>query len=104
MYVLIIFLYTVDVYNVSLVPSDKPLTIRENNTEEVRCEVNSNAIPTPTITWYMGSTNITGLAGKDQVSIDITGKRSDNGKTLECRARNTNIEPLIASVELNVQC
>ena len=60
---------TVDVHNVSLVPSDNPLTIWEGTQIEVQCVVNSNAVPTPTITWYLGSTNITSTASINKTSI-----------------------------------
>lgn len=98
------FLYTVEVYNVSISPSDNPLTIRESTQMKVRCLVNSNAVPAPNITWYLGSTDITYMAGTDITSINITGNRTDNTKTLECRASNSNKPPQTANTTLNVEC
>lgn len=98
------FLYTVDVYNVSISPSDNPLTIRESTQMEVRCVVNSNAVPAPNITWYLGSTDITFMAGTDTTSITITGNRTDNKKSLECRVSNSNTPPKTTNNTLNVEC
>lgn len=96
--------FTVDVYNVSMLSSDNPLTLREGNRREVRCVVNSNAVPAPTISWHLGSINITSRAGTDTTLIMITGNRTDNGKALECRASNNNKQPKTASTVLNVEC
>lgn len=98
------FLYTVEVYNVSISPSDNPLTIRESTHMEVHCVVNSNAVPAPNITWYLGSTDITYMAGTDTTSINITGNRTDNTKSLECRASNSNTPPKTANTKLNLEC
>lgn len=94
---------TVDVHNVSLIPNDNPLTIREGNQTEVRCVVNSNALPAPTITWYLGSTDITNIAGTDTTSITITGNRMNNTNMLICRAENNN-KTKTANTTLNVEC
>lgn len=94
----------VAVHNVSLIPSDNPLTINEGNQEKVRCVVNSNAVPAPTITWYLGSRDITSRVGTDTTSIFLTGNRTDNTKTLECKATNSNKPPMTASLTLNVEC
>lgn len=96
--------FTVNVRNVSLIPSDNPLAIKEGTQREVRCVVNSNAVPAPTITWYLGSTNITYVAGTDTTFITLTGTRTDNMKTLQCRAINNNKSPKTASTTLNVEC
>lgn len=95
---------TVDVFNVSLIPSDNPLTIREGTQKNVRCIVNSNAAPAPTITWYLGSPDITSRAGTNASSITLIGNRTDNGKTLECRASNDNKPLKTARTTLNVEC
>lgn len=97
-------LYLVDVQIVSLTPSDTPLTIREGTTREVRCVVNSNALPVPTINWYLGSTNITYITGADATSFNLTGNRTDNTKTLQCKASNNNKPPKAAITTLNVEC
>lgn len=98
------FFYTVEVYNVSISPSDNPLTIRESSQMEVRCLVNSNAFPAPNITWHLGSRDITSRAGTDATYMNISGNRTDNGKILECRASNNNRPPKTASTTLNVEC
>lgn len=87
-----------------MLSSDNPLILREGKRREVRCVVNSNAVPAPTITWYLGSTNITSIAGADTTSITPMGNRADNTKTLQCRATNNNKPPKIASTVLNVEC
>lgn len=102
--VLRINLLLVDVRNVSLNPNDNPWTIRKDSQRKVRCVVNSSAFPPPTITWYLGPTNITYMAGTDTTSITITGNRADNTKTLQCRATNNNTPPKTASTTLNVEC
>ena len=88
----------------SLVPSDNPLTIREGTQIEVRCVVNSNAYPAPTITWYLGSTNITSTTSINKTSIILTGNRQDNNKTLNCSATNNNKPPKTVVTTLNVEC
>uniref|UniRef100_K1S1L6 Hemicentin-1 n=1 Tax=Magallana gigas TaxID=29159 RepID=K1S1L6_MAGGI len=75
----------------------------EGNREKVRCVVNSNAVPAPTITWYLGSRDITSKVGTDTTSITLTGNRTDNTKTLECRATNNNRPLMTASLTLNVE-
>lgn len=94
----------VDVNNVSMIPTDNPLTIREGTQREVRCVVNSNAVPAPNITWYLGLTDITNTTGTDKTSINITGNREDNKKTLQCRASNNNKTTRTANTMLNVEC
>lgn len=98
------FTILVDVYNVSLSPVDNPLNITENDERLVKCVVNSNADPVPTITWYLGSTNITSKARANTNFINITGNRNDTDKNLQCRATNSNKTPKTASTVLNVQC
>nr|XP_022339540.1 uncharacterized protein LOC111134632 isoform X4 [Crassostrea virginica] len=93
----------VDVHNVSLVPSDNPLTLREGTQTEVRCVVNSNAVPAPTITWYLGSKEITGTTSNNTSSIIITGNRQDNKRTLKCSATNNNKPPKNVDTTLNVE-
>lgn len=95
---------TVGVHNVSLIPNDNPLTIREGTQKVIQCVVNSNAAPTPTITWYLGSTNITSSAGTDTISITLTGNRMDTKNLLQCIATNNNNPPKTASTTLNVEC
>ena len=95
---------TVDVQNVSLIPSDNPLTLAEGVQKMVRCVVNSNAVPAPTITWYLGSTDITNMAGTDVSVIIITGNRNHNNKTLECKATNNNKPSKTGATTLNVEC
>lgn len=96
---------TVDVHNVSLIPDDNPLTIREGIQKVVQCVVNSNAVPAPTITWYLGSTDITSRAGTSTTSITLTGNRMDNKKQLQCKATN-NHKPLSKTFNttINVEC
>lgn len=94
----------VDVNNVSMIPTDNPLTIREGTRREVRCVVNSNAVPVPIISWYLDSKDITSRAGTDTTSIIITGNRTDNTKMIECRATNNNKFPKTASTILNIEC
>lgn len=94
----------VDVNNVSMIPTDNPLTIREGTQREVRCVVNSNAVPAPIISWYLDSKDITSRAGTDTTSIIITGNRTDNTKMIECRATNNNKFPKTASTILNIEC
>nr|XP_022344647.1 hemicentin-1-like [Crassostrea virginica] len=93
----------VDVHNVSLVPSDSPLTLVEGTWIEIRCVVNSNAVPAPIITWYLGSKEITGTTSNNTSSITITGKREDNRRTLQCRATNNNKPPKTVDTTLNVE-
>lgn len=87
----------------SLFPSDNPLIIREGTHLVIECVVNGNAAPTPTITWYLGSSDITNTAGNNTSFINITGRREDNMKTIQCRATNTK-EPNNASTTLIVEC
>lgn len=95
---------TVSVHNVSLIPSKNQLTVREGIQKVIHCVVNRNADPVPTITWYLGSTDITSRAGTNTTSITLTGNRTDNGRTLECRATNDNKPPKIGNTTLNVEC
>lgn len=103
MYVNLIQYSTVDVQNVSLIPSDNPFTIREGTQRIVRCVVNQNAVPPPTITWYLESTDIT-IADTDNTNFTITGNKADNTKILQCRAANNNKPEKTASTTLNVEC
>lgn len=96
--------FTVDVHKVLLIPNVSLLTIREGTQKEVLCVVNSDAVPAPTITWYMESSNITIMAKKYTTSITVSGNRTDNTKKLECRATNSNKPPRTASLTLNVEC
>lgn len=98
-----ISIFLVDVHNVSLIPSDKPLTISEHQLIEVLCEVNRNAFPAPLITWYLDSTIITAIEGSHETSITLVGNRTDNMKTLLCTASNMN-KTVNASTTLNVEC
>ncbi|XP_052691152.1 kin of IRRE-like protein 1 [Crassostrea angulata] len=93
----------IDVHNVSLIPSDKPLTISEHKLIEVLCEVNRNAFPAPLITWYLDSTIITAIEGSHETSITLVGNRTDNMKTLLCTASNMNKRTVNASTTLNVE-
>ncbi|XP_078310218.1 contactin-5-like isoform X2 [Crassostrea virginica] len=93
----------IDVYNVSLIPSDLTLTIRIGNQIEIRCVYNSNALPAPTIAWYLGSTDITSRASNNTTSIIITGNRLNNNEVLKCRATNNNRPPLTSTTTLNVE-
>lgn len=97
-------LFTVRVHNVSLIPNNKTLTIQENKQTEIRCEVNRNAAPPPTITWLLGSTDITSTAGINKPTIIIMGNRTNDNAVLKCLASNNNNKPLIATTELNIQC
>lgn len=94
----------VDVINVSMIPSDNPLTIREGAQREIMCVVNNNAVLAPNINWYLDSTDITSRAGTDATSIIITGNRTDNTKMIECRATNNKKFPKTASTILNIEC
>lgn len=95
---------TADVHNVSLIPSDNPLIVREGKQRDVQCVVNINAVPDPIITWYLGSTNITYMVGKNRTFITLTGNRKDNTEMLQCKATNNNKPPKTASTKLNVEC
>lgn len=96
--------FTVRVHNVSLIPNNKTLTIQENKQTEIRCEVNSNAAPPPTITWFLGRTDITSTAGINKTTIIIMGNRTNDNAVLKCLASNNNNQSLIATTELNIQC
>lgn len=87
-----------------MIPSDNPLTLIEGTKREIRCVVNINAVPPPTFTWYLGSKDISSSVGTDAASINITGKKVDNAKTLQCRASNNNKAPKSSSTMLNVAC
>ncbi|XP_078310222.1 uncharacterized protein LOC111134632 isoform X2 [Crassostrea virginica] len=93
----------VDVHNVSLIPTANPLTLVEGTQIEVQCVVNSNALPAPTITWYLGSKEITGTTSNNTSSIIITGNRQDNKRTLKCSATNNNKPPKTVDTTLNVE-
>lgn len=83
----------------TLDPSDNPLTIREGTQRKVMCVVNTNAVPAPTITWYLDSELMT--TSKEYSKI---GNRADNKKTLECRASNNNNNEKTTSTILNIEC
>lgn len=85
-------------------PSDSPLTVREGVNKEILCVVNSNAFPPPTITWFIGAKDITYMAAKNTTFINITGNRTDNNKTLQCKATNNNKTSKIATTKLNIEC
>ncbi|XP_065933069.1 hemicentin-1-like isoform X2 [Magallana gigas] len=92
-----------DVHNVSLIPSDSPLILREGKPKIVMCEVNSNAFPAPSITWLLGSKAISSIDRTNTTFISITGNRTDNRKTLECSATNNNKQPKKANTTLSVE-
>lgn len=91
--------FTVDVHNVTLDPSVNPLTIREGTLIKVKCVVNSNAVPAPTITWYLDSEFMTKAEEYSKI-----GNRMDNKKTLECRASNNNNKEKTTNTILNIEC
>nr|XP_034303739.1 titin-like isoform X4 [Crassostrea gigas] len=93
----------IDVHNVSFIPSDNPMTIREGTQITIQCAINRNAVPAPNITWYLGFTDITKTAKAVKSYITITGNRTDNTKTLECRATNNEKPSKTASTTLNVE-
>lgn len=103
MFIHLIQYSTVDVQNVSLMPSDNPFTITEGTQRVVRCVVNENAVPPPTIAWYLESTYIS-IADADKTNYNITGIRADNTKTLQCRAANNEKPAKTANTTLNVEC
>lgn len=87
-----------------MIPSVNSLALREGTQKEVRCVFNSDAVPAPTITWYLEFADITSMAETDTTSITVTGNRTDNTETLQCRATNNNKPPKTASLTLNVEC
>lgn len=93
----------IEVHNISLSPNNGQLTLRENLKTEVMCEINDNAVPSPTITWFLGTTYISSTEGTYTTSINITGKREDNTKTLQCKATNNYKPPKTAVATLNVE-
>lgn len=95
---------TADVKDVSLIPGLNPLILREGKPIVVKCEVNSDAIPAPSITWLLGTTEIPSIDRTNTTFISITGNRTDNTKTLECSATNNNKPPKKASTTLSVEC
>lgn len=92
----------IEVYNITISPNDNPLTMSEGSSRTLECEVNRNALPTPTITWYLGSTNISSTVETFNKTTTITGSRTDDNKTLECRATNNNL-PKSANTTLNIE-
>lgn len=99
------FFYTVDVQNVSLIPSGNVLTIREGAEQIVECEVNRNAFPIPTLIWFLGSKNISIITGLYATNITIIGNKTENKKKLQCNATTNNgIPPKTASTILNIEC
>lgn len=101
---MVLFMHTVEVHNISISPNDNPLTMRERSQKQLECNVNSNALPVPKITWYLESTNISSTVITHNTTITITGKRIDNNKILECRATNNNKLPMSANTTLNIEC
>lgn len=97
-------MHTVKVHNISISPKANPLTIREKTRMEVRCVVNSNAVPDPTFTWYLGSTIISTAANTHNTTITITGNRTDNNKMLACEATNYNDLSKSANTTLSIEC
>lgn len=87
-----------------MIPSADPFTIKEGNTIEFECVVNSNAVPTPVFTWYLGSTNSKERTGTNTNFINITANKKDNTKTLMCNATNNNNTAKTAATTLNVEC
>lgn len=96
--------FTVEVHNISLSPNNGQLTLRENLETEVMCEINNNAVPPPTITWFLGTKYISSTEGTYTTSINITGNREDNTQTLQCKATNNNKPPKTAVTTINVEC
>ena len=97
--------HLVSVHNVSLIPSDNKLTIREGSMKEVQCEVNRNAYPAPGFFWYVASIQIVNAFNTGyRTSVTITGNKVDNQKTLQCRATNNNNPPKTATTTLNIEC
>lgn len=68
------------------------------------CEINDNAVPPPTITWFLGTTYISSTEGTYTTFINITGNREDNTKTLQCKATNNNKPPKNAVATINEEC
>lgn len=80
------------------------MTLGEGTQKTIQCAINRNAVPAPNITWYLGFTDITKTAKAVKSYITITGNRTDNTKTLECRATNNKKPSKTASTTLNVEC
>lgn len=95
--------FNVAVQNVSLLPHDNPLPIKEGIVINVKCEVNKNAAPPPVITWYIKNNDKTSIIGRNTTNIDFEGSRTDNFKTLECQATNNKGTPKMASTLLNIE-
>ena len=95
---------TVDVTNVSLIPTDNPLILVENTYKEVKCLVNSNVNPAPTLVWYLDSTIITSVKNAVNSTINITRTKEDNMKMLRCSAANNNKPPLSTNTTLKIEC
>lgn len=93
----------IEVHNISLSPNNGQLTLRENLEKEVMCEINNNAVPPPTITWFLGTKYINSTEGTYTTSINVTGNREDNTKTLQCKATNNNKPPKTAVTTINVE-
>lgn len=92
----------IDIKTVSLNPSNATLTINEGARIDVECSVNSDAVPVPAITWFLESTNISSTVEAYTTTIEITGKKADNLKTLKCKALNNKV-PKTALTTLNVE-
>lgn len=97
-------MFLVDVHNVSLSPMDNPLTIKEGQQIPIMCIVNSNADPLPTILWYLISSNTNTIVETNSASLNLTGNRADNKKTLQCKASNGKKPEKTTSTTLNVKC
>ncbi|XP_062578050.1 uncharacterized protein LOC134239936 [Saccostrea cucullata] len=85
------------VQNVTIIPVDSPLTLREETKLTVTCSVNNNAYPPPTIQWYIGDT-LVNMTGRN---VELIADRDIDGKVLLCIATNNN-KSLSASTVLNI--
>lgn len=74
------------------------------NQVQVTCTVNKDAVPPPNITWYLGFDEKFSDIHTRESSINITGAKEDDKKTLECRASNSDGQPETVATTLNVEC
>lgn len=98
------YFFLVEVHNITLIPSNNTMKIIEGTSILVTCVVNRNASPAPNITWFLGSIDITSIAGGNASTIIITGNRTDNTKMLKCEASNNIKQPRMANTTLLVEC